>query len=227
MTLIIAERWRDGQCTTRWTDENGPPDLAAQLPRLRALGWHIHDFREQGAVMVKPGTIGKLLADARDEERAWQKKAEPSPGCLPWMPADIAQFLLLLLEAVAAQHGAEYLEVGCGPGTKLELAREMFGLAVHGIEKDPEMAAAAAVRLGPGTVREADALGWPFYAAYDIVFFNRVFRDEVLEAELEAQVWRDMRRGAAVICMNLAAPPPGWLPVTDDWEARRGVWIKP
>jgi len=46
MTLIIAELWRDGKCIARWTDEDGPPGLAAMLPRLRAGGWTIHDFRD-------------------------------------------------------------------------------------------------------------------------------------------------------------------------------------
>ncbi len=43
--LIIAELHRDGECIARWTDAEGPPDLAARLPRLRAEGWTVHDFR--------------------------------------------------------------------------------------------------------------------------------------------------------------------------------------
>ena len=46
MTLIIAEMWRDGECTTRWTDDDGPPNLAEMLPRLREQGWTVHDFRD-------------------------------------------------------------------------------------------------------------------------------------------------------------------------------------
>jgi hypothetical protein len=31
-----------------------------------------------------------------------------------------------------------------------------------------------------------------------------------------------------VIAMNLIAKPPdNWIIVTDDWEARQGVWMKP
>jgi hypothetical protein len=44
--LIIAELWRDGDCVARWTDADGPPDLADRLPRLREQGWTVHDFRE-------------------------------------------------------------------------------------------------------------------------------------------------------------------------------------
>ena len=45
MTLIIAELWEHGDCLARWTDENGPSNLAALLPELRGRGWTIHDFR--------------------------------------------------------------------------------------------------------------------------------------------------------------------------------------
>lgn len=30
--LIIAELWEDGECIARWTDLDGPPDLADRLP---------------------------------------------------------------------------------------------------------------------------------------------------------------------------------------------------
>jgi hypothetical protein len=45
--LIIAELWRDDECVARWTDQDGPPDLAARLPRLREQGWTVHDFRDE------------------------------------------------------------------------------------------------------------------------------------------------------------------------------------
>lgn len=51
--LIIAELHRDGECIARWTDADGPPDLAAQLPRLREQGWTVHDFRDS-AGPVRP-----------------------------------------------------------------------------------------------------------------------------------------------------------------------------
>jgi hypothetical protein len=46
--LIIAELWQDGECVARWTDTDGPPDLAEDLPRLRQNGWTVHDFRDEG-----------------------------------------------------------------------------------------------------------------------------------------------------------------------------------
>jgi hypothetical protein len=51
--LIIAELWQDNDCIARWTDADGPPDLADRLPRLRERGWTVHDFRES-AGPVRP-----------------------------------------------------------------------------------------------------------------------------------------------------------------------------
>lgn len=44
--LVIAELWQDGECITRWTDRDGPPDLAARLPFLQEQGWTVHDLRD-------------------------------------------------------------------------------------------------------------------------------------------------------------------------------------
>jgi hypothetical protein len=45
VALIIAELWREGDCLARWTDEDGPPGLAAMLGDLERDGWTVHDFR--------------------------------------------------------------------------------------------------------------------------------------------------------------------------------------
>lgn len=174
-------------------------------------------------------TAGELLTLARATERRWvlNRSLPADRDRLPWMPADIAQWLVLLTDAMEAQHGQRYLEIGCGPGAKMLIARELFGLEPFGFDTDNSMIREAVRLLGPGYTETVDALGWPSYGDYDIIFFNRPFRDQNKEARLEKQVWLDARHGAAVICMNLLAPPQGWIPVADDWEARRGVWLKP
>jgi trans-aconitate methyltransferase len=164
-------------------------------------------------------------------EREWKGKVTPADGAsLPWMPSDPAQFLVLLIEAITMADGDSFLEIGCGPGTKMLLARELFGLKTYGIENENELVKAA-WELGL-TVEPAGALGWGHYGDFGIVFFNRVFHGDgpgaVKQEALEAQVWRDMAPGAVVIAMNLIAKPPdNWIIVTDDWEARQGVWMKP
>lgn len=52
--LIIAELWQDNECIARWTDQDGPPDLAARLPHLIEHGWTVHDFRADAPSAEQP-----------------------------------------------------------------------------------------------------------------------------------------------------------------------------
>lgn len=172
-----------------------------------------------------------LFADVRQQDREWQKKADVPELYLPWMPADVAQYLVLLIEAMVEAPGLRLLEVGCGPGTKMMLARDLFGhfgLRVSGFDRVPEYVEAA-VKNGLDA-QVCDAFDFAAYNRYDIVFFNRPFRDRALERDLEKLVFSKVRRGAVVICMNLEDRPPQdrYLVVTDDdFDAtRRGVWLK-
>jgi trans-aconitate methyltransferase len=173
------------------------------------------------------------MATAARIEREWKGKIPPPEGSTGWMPSDPAQFLVLLIEAIAeSPAGAnQFLEIGCGPGTKMLLAQEIFGLQAYGIDSEIGYIKAA-WELGL-TAEPADALGWGTYRDFGIVFFNRCFHGTgegaVKQDALEKQVWADMAPGAVVIAMNLLAPPPQeWIIVTDDWaDGRRGVWIKP
>ena len=144
---------------------------------------------------------------------------------LPWMPFSWPDFIALVAEALPEITGDKFLDVGCGVGTKMMLAEEIFDLDVHGIERVPEYVKEA---RGRGlTVTEADARGWNGYGDYDIIFFNRPFFSQEMQAELEQQVWDDMKPGAVIIGVNLLAPPPAsWHPILDDGEVRRWVLQK-
>lgn len=172
--------------------------------------------------------VRELLTEVRQIERQWQKQADIGDTQMftGWMPSDVAQFLVLLIEAIAEAPGNRFLEIGCGPGTKMMLARDLFGLDVTGFDRVPEYVAAA--KEHHLNVSECDALNFHAYGTFDIVFFNRPFRDRARQAELERLVYTRIRRGAVVICMNLERQPPPdkYLVVTDDWESRRGVWLK-
>lgn len=176
--------------------------------------------------MSRTGDIRTVLATVTELDRQWKGKVTVPADATPWMPSDPAQFLVLLIEAIAEAPGDTFLEVGCGIGTRMLLAQELFGLKCYGIEREHEYIKQA---WGLGlTAEPVDALGWQSYRDFGIVFFNRPFQDTVKQAQLERQVWEDMAPGAVVIAMNLLAPPPSaWIIVTDDWEARRGVWMKP
>lgn len=172
--------------------------------------------------------VRELLTEVRQIERKWQKQADIGDETMftPWMPSDPAQFLVLLIEALAEAPGNSFLEVGCGPGTKMMLARGLFGLDVTGFDRVPEYVTAA--QQQGLNVADCDAFDFQAYGKFDIVFFNRPFRDRQTQRDLEKLVYSKIRRGAVVIAMNLETQPPGnkYLVVTDDWESRRGVWLK-
>jgi SAM-dependent methyltransferase len=145
---------------------------------------------------------------------------------LPFMPFPLPAFVMLLTEALPEAPGTRFLDVGCGSGSKLLVARDLFGLGCRGIDRVPEYVAAAR-ELGLDA-ECTDALGYPGYGSADIIWLNRPFRDPGAEAALEAQIWEQMTPGAIVICANLEAPPPSsWFIVADLWEQRRGIWMKP
>ncbi len=174
--------------------------------------------------------VRDLLTEVRQIERAWQQKnidignAKMFDG---WMPSDVAQFLVLLIESIVEAPGRGFLEIGCGPGTKMMLARDLFGLDVTGFDRVPEFVDAARGHgLNAGV---CDAFDFQAYAKFDIVFLNQPFRDPGTERELERLVFRKIRRGAVIIGMNLETKPPEdkYLVITDDWEdGRRGVWLR-
>jgi protein-L-isoaspartate O-methyltransferase len=174
--------------------------------------------------------IADVMRKAAQLDRDWMRKVPEDVRnrrlYTPWMPFSIPAFVALLAEALPEVPGDRFLEVGCGPGSKMLIAREIFGLDVHGVERSDEMAAAART-LGLDA-ETADAAAWDGYGKHDVVWFNRPFRDPGTQQQLEDLVWRDMAPGAVVIVANLEHPPPSqWLVVLDDWEIRRGIYMKP
>ncbi len=161
-------------------------------------------------------------------EAAWFKQGDPRSPYNPWMPFAPADFLWIAFECIPEMKGREFLDVGCGPGTKMLLARHFFGLEPSGIEIDPDMARAAQVH---GGVRTADALlvAGGLYGNFDLIWLYRPFRDIAREAELEARIMDEMKPGAILAggAWEICPADHGWIPVVDDWELRRGAWMKP
>ncbi len=177
----------------------------------------------------RPREIGALMRTVLQAEQDWLGAVSGAgdASCTPWMPFSVPAFIALLAEALPEAEGPVYAEAGAGIGTKMVLAREIFGLEVTGVERVPEYAGFARSVLGV-PVDEGDALDWDGYGKADLVWFNRVFRDGPVQAGLESLVWSSVRPGAVVMCANLEdRPPRDWYPVLDDWEVRRGIWQKP
>ena len=169
--------------------------------------------------------IGSVIA----MDREWMSRHEgyDDPGrCLPWMPFSWPDFIALIGEALPETTGDKFLDVGAGIGTKMLLAREIFGLDVTGIERVPAYIKVA--RDHDLMVIERDAAGWDGYGDYDLVYFNRPFFDQGLQERLEQHIWNTMKPGAVVVGVNLvASPPPTWYPILDDREVRRWILQKP
>lgn len=153
------------------------------------------------------------------------------PLTLPWMPFQAADFLAIMYDCIPEVQGPLFLDVGAGPGTKMLLMRELFGMDVRGIEIDSVMAAEAAKF---GNVLVADALDFHpnlrmWYMDPDIVWLYRPFRDPEHEAALERLIMAEMKPGAILAggAWEICPAQWGWHTVVDDWELRRGAWMKP
>jgi trans-aconitate methyltransferase len=181
--------------------------------------------------MPRADQLATVLRTAQQMEREWMRKV-PGAGDemhTPWMPFCIPDFVALMAEALPdlPPGAGRFLEIGAGIGTKMVIARELFGMDVSGVERTDEYASAA--RTAGLDVQTADALGWDGYGKADLIWFNRPFRDQAAQARLEAQVWAEAAPGTVVICANLETKPPlSWYPVLDAWDdERRGIWQKP
>jgi SAM-dependent methyltransferase len=166
------------------------------------------------------------MTQAARLEREWLGK---DPGTdsryLPWMPFSIPAFIALAAEALPETSGNRFLDIGAGAGTKMLLAREIFGLRVTGIEVSAAYAERARA-LGLH-VLAADAADFTGYGQFDLIWLYRPFRDIDAQAALEKTVWDQMAPGAVVIGANLEAPPPDHHVILDDWERKRGIWMRP
>ncbi len=169
--------------------------------------------------------VRSAMTTAAELDRKWLRADvghEDTSRYTPWIPFPLYDFVALMAEALPETAGDRFLEVGCGVGSKLLLAGTVFGLNARGIERVPEYVAEA--RRHGLAVDAADALDYPGYGDFDLLFFNRPLADPVLQAALEAKIWCEVPAGAVVIGANLEAPPPAsWYPVLDDGEVRR--WI--
>jgi hypothetical protein len=151
--------------------------------------------------------------------------------CLPFMPFQPAEFTAIMFDVVAETSGPVFLDVGCGTGTKMTLAHEIFGLTPWGIEIDEAMGVQANARF-PHAVLVDNALdnhlATGFYHNADIIWMYRPFRDPDAQTALEKQVMDCMKHGAILAGSKWEMnDPPNWIPIVDDWDTKSGAWMKP
>jgi SAM-dependent methyltransferase len=186
---------------------------------------------------TKAGVIQRTIRWVLDEEHKLLMHGDRrgDAECLPFMPFQPAEFTAIMLDVVAETSGKIFLDVGCGSGTKMTLAQEIYGLTCWGIEIDPEMGAQAEARF-PKAVLVDDALynhlATGFYGNADIIWLYRPFRDPDKQAALEKTIMGGMKHGAILAGSKWQMDESpffthGWQPIVDDWETKTGAWMKP
>lgn len=150
--------------------------------------------------------LGRVI---RQLEQAWLPPPPPIDlERYSWESLPLEQFLPGLLEAAVVKPG-RFLDVGCGIGTKMLVARE-FGYSVSGIEIYPEYAARARGMLPEAEIIEGDVEGFDRYGEYDFLYCYRPFKNDEREDALEDQIIGQMKTGAW-----LFLPHRNWLPGTE------------
>jgi SAM-dependent methyltransferase len=199
-----------------------------------------------------------FLRELNATEQAWRQYEVrySREDAVPWMPFPMPLFVTLLTDAVEVAppsrprgpavtgwgrelKAPRFLDVGCGPGTKVRLASALFGVDGYGIDIVPRFVAEAqahgvqawlqdAFEFPEGDPRniQAGAL-MPGYADFQIVYVNR---PSALQDDLENLVMERMAPDAVLIAVNWRNNPgkAGWIPVSEEFgEPVRGVWVKP
>lgn len=174
----------------------------------------------------RAGDLQHILAEAFEDDHAFNLQGGDKLR-LGWMPFQLADFVAIMTEVMRETNGIVFLEVGSGIGTKMLVARFMFGLSVNGIEYDETLATVALQKLR-GPVQVTDALSWDgSYGHADIIWMYRCFRDPVLQDQLEQRIYSEMKSGAIFAGAALEHAPEGWEVIVDDMDIGvRGAWKK-
>lgn len=189
--------------------------------------------------ITRAGGVQRLVNWIAETEQAHLRLGDRyDPIVNPWMPYQPADFLGIMWDVMGVADGRVFLDVGCGPGTKMAMAEALFGLIPHGIEIDPAMAELA---KDYGQVYPGDALWLPtierVYALADVIWLYRPFRSVPHERSLESFIIANMKPGAILAGGSWETDPAalGWEPVVDDCiispdgtqRIFRGAWRKP
>ena len=196
-----------------------------------------------------------FLRELKATESAWNDNPVryPREDAVHWMPFPLGQFVTLLTEAIMVAppstghpialeetYGAvRFLDVGCGPGTKVRLAEALFDVKGYGIDIVPRFVHEAQAHGVKAMVKDAFELpaeGAPAtttslgYSDFQIVYVNR---PSALQDELEGLIMERMATDAVLIGVNWHNDPghKGWLLQYQEFGGSGspvcGVWIKP
>ncbi|MEM9782879.1 MAG: class I SAM-dependent methyltransferase [Pseudomonadota bacterium] len=222
-TRLAINRWREirliveAQVETRQTPLYRPPADAFDITGAQL---------EEVSMLV--ARLTKVLNGVE------QDKDTHAGGAFADIPLPHADFLAHLhaayrLRLAQDEKGPSYfIDVGCGGGMKVFQAGRFFDRAL-GIELDPGYVSVAERFLGAAghTNCQAlafDALEFPSYGDFHVIYFYRPIRKRELLNKLEAKIAADARRGAILI-----APYQFFVPVAEALDCRRvgeAVYVK-
>jgi hypothetical protein len=175
-------------------------------------------------------SLDQLFTMEMDQLRREQGRT-PDPDLWRWSPLDIREFDIMLHVALnviqqSPPRELSFAEAGSGIGTKLYLARHKYGLAETGYEINEDYLARSA-ELGVNAIKRdlGDPGNQPDWAAFDLVYIARPFKDDAVEADWERSVMAAMRPGGRLISAFAAVKPYDWPCYYR--RSFRGVWIKP
>ena len=120
-----------------------------------------------------------------------------------FIPFQCGSFVDMLIEAslyFKMDRSKKFLDVGCGPGTKVILANVLFD--AHGIELRRSAVETANNYFCLKNVFQGDALKCEKYGEYDLLYFYRPLKSPSLQLALEEVIFEQMKPGALIAPMH-------------------------
>jgi SAM-dependent methyltransferase len=163
-----------------------------------------------------------------DLEKAWIGQLPRNKDNWDWQPYPLEDFINMcqvVADAYPPGMVPTFLDPGCGIGTKVYVAQQVFGWEAAGFDICEKYIQVAVQELGlDHNVLLFDADEFPHYDVFDIVYLSRPFRDDKREYRYEQRVQNEMKPGAFLI-MGWAGAKPQWeMYYRGPWK---GVWRKP
>jgi SAM-dependent methyltransferase len=119
----------------------------------------------------------------------------------------------------------KFIDVGCGIGTKVALASELFD--AHGIELDKSYAKIArkltkkkqfynfgrydSKEENNPRIKITDALQYPDYDKFDVIYFFRPLNKVEMEVTLELKIFRDVKKNTLIIPIYSQSDFPNYI----------------
>jgi len=185
-----------------------------------------------GGKQTAAGIVQRTIRSGMDEDHRYLLHGDRKDATYyPYAPFQPADFVAIMFDVAAEVNGPKFLDMRCGPGTKMELADRLYGLKPFGAEHDPDLALNAARKYG-GRVFNGDYLAIlpSFIRQMDVVWLYSPYRDDDKALQLEYHVRKHMKPGAilAGASLSMGFDTRYWQTVVDDWGSIevRGAWKK-